>query len=128
MLAEHGSGAPDEPTAACCVHAHMHLIPVEGVDAVVAAYSERGRAPTKIGKLEDLKALEGQSYLVLSPRPGEWLLWKDASRFPRQFVRRAVSSVLGRSGEFDWRAHPHPDQMQTTSNIMKILIDSQIGV
>lgn len=120
IIAEHGSGAPDEPTAACCVHSHLHLIPVKTqCSDVVAEYVARGGPGRPISPVEDLPPLAGHSYLTLSTAPGEWVLWHDASRFPRQFVRRAVATALGDPGMFDWRLSPFPEKMLATSMLLK---------
>lgn len=125
VVAEHGSGAPDEPTAACCVHAHIHLIPAKGcVEIIENAYAVRGGQPEVLSSLVDVKRFEGASYLTLSPRNGVWLLWRNASRFPRQFIRRAASEAAGVGELFDWRAHPFFEEMAITSTAMKYSVKS----
>lgn len=104
IIAEHGPRGC-ELGASCCSHAHMHLIPVPDVDAVVAAYRATGGPGRCLEKLADLVAFVDGPYLYLSPRPGEHLLWSAAS-FSRQYVRRVCAAQYGVEDQFDWRDHP----------------------
>jgi len=126
LIAEHGSGAPEEPTAACCVHAHLHLIPVgSAAFQVQHEYEATGGKGQGFEPENDLDQLAGSSYLTLSLRPGEWTVWKDASRFPRQFVRRATANALGRPTVFDWKRSPFVEHMRETTELMKRAIAAQ---
>lgn len=120
IIAEHGSGAPDEPTAACCVHAHLHLIPLQGaVTKVLEEYVSVGGKGVLFEPEEGLGAFVGRSYLTVSPAKGHWLVWPNAARFPRQFVRRAAANALNQPMMFDWHLHSFPENMRLTTDVMK---------
>ena len=72
ILAEHGTG-PHLLSAACCSHAHAHVIPVGSeVDKVLRSFEEAGGAGSRISDLTDLARFAGGSYVMLSPAAGEF--------------------------------------------------------
>lgn len=117
IVAEHGTGAPEEPTAACCDHAHLHLIPTRRFNEVLDFYRGRGGPERVLGSLDELAEYEGQSYLTLSEEPGRWRIWVGASRFPRQCIRRATAGAEGMDAMFDWKLHPCEANMAETATL-----------
>jgi diadenosine tetraphosphate (Ap4A) HIT family hydrolase len=113
IIAEHGA-SQYENGAACCEHAHIHIIPVGLTDAARFIYISRLGLPIRIDRLEELKSLEGKPYLYLSTQEDEHLAWTDIDSVPRQFVRRVAAAVLGRPGDFDWRSLPFESNMKKT--------------
>lgn len=110
IVAEHGARGCDLG-AACCTHAHLHLIPVPDADAVTATYRATGGDGVSLETLSDLPT--AGAYVYLSPRSGEHLAW-PAARFARQFVRRACASLHGLGAYYDWRDYPFADIQQAT--------------
>jgi diadenosine tetraphosphate (Ap4A) HIT family hydrolase len=104
IVAEHGP-RDCELGASCCSHCHLHLIPVPDPEPITAAYEETGGSGMRLSSIVDLPAAANGSYLYLSPKPGEHLLWPSAG-FARQFVRRVCAAQLGVGDQFDWRDHP----------------------
>jgi len=127
ILAEHGTGAPEEPTAACCDHAHFHVIPTTSFLDVLSTYQATGGPGLGLGSIQELSRFEGHSYLSLSDSPGKWTIWVGASRFPRQCIRRAVSKAEGDETKFDWRLHMHQHNMVETSVLFKYALRNSGG-
>ncbi|THD80908.1 MAG: hypothetical protein E7812_05685 [Phenylobacterium sp.] len=124
VVAEHGSGEPTDPTAACCEHAHMHFIPVEDASLeVLKTYESRGGQGKRLTGFEELRTYAGRSYLSLSLSPGEWLVWDNAARFQRQFIRRATAGALGQPKMFDWRSYPFGENMRRTALLLRYAMD-----
>jgi len=119
IVAEHGTGAPEEPTAACCDHAHLHIVPTRQFDQVLDYYQRTGGPGVAIDDLTALSAYEGNSYLTLSRSAGDWRVWPGASRFPRQCIRRAIANAEGNGELFDWRGYPHHDNMAITATMYR---------
>jgi diadenosine tetraphosphate (Ap4A) HIT family hydrolase len=123
IVAEHGPRGC-ELGAACCSHAHLHLIPVPDVEEVAAAYRSTGGPGRRLQDLADLPGAVDGSYLYLSPRPGEHLLWPSAG-FARQYVRRVCAAQHGVAGMFDWRDHPFDDNQALTITTLRAHLRSR---
>lgn len=96
VIAEHGAGECGLNGAACCDHAHLHLIPVHGrIGQVSRQYLDAGGSPTVLAEPEEVCRLSGAPYILLSPRPGQWWIWQE-------LVRRVSTSV--RSPSLCWRS------------------------
>lgn len=118
IIAEHGPRGC-QLGASCCSHAHFHLIPVPGPDAVTAAYTATGGPGTGIPGLGGLAEAAGDApYLYLSPRPGTHLAW-SAGGFARQYVRRVCASLHGTGERFDWRDHPFTSNQRRTIDALR---------
>jgi diadenosine tetraphosphate (Ap4A) HIT family hydrolase len=112
IVAEHGARGC-ELGAACCSHAHLHLIPVPDPDAVTAAYEAVGGSGVVLLSLDALPTAVDGPYVYLSPRQGEHCMWA-ATGFRRQFVRRVCATVHDLDGRYDWRDHPFTGIQQGT--------------
>ncbi|MGW1641474.1 hypothetical protein [Streptomyces lavendulae] len=121
IVAEHGP-RDCELGASCCSHAHLHLIPVQDPDAILAAYEKAGGPGRRLTSLVDLPASAETSYLYLSPRPGEHYYWPADGRFARQFVRRVIADQLGIGEQYDWRDHPFAETQHQTYNTLTAAI------
>lgn len=113
IIAEHGPGHPNEASAACCDHAHLHVIPAEPYH-VVRKYEEHAGSPTLLGDLGDLADWGERSYILLSPLPRIWMVWPDSGLFPSQFVRRVCASLRGIDEFYDWAVFPYRENMIET--------------
>lgn len=120
IVAEHGSGGFCRRGAACCDHAHLHIIPLRSSldgERVKTAYFQRDDRVVRILSLRDLARWKDRPYLYLSTRFGEHLVWpmdeRNETRFPRQFVRRVCADVLGLR-DWDWRAAPFLDRLRNS--------------
>lgn len=117
IVAEHGPRDCDLG-ASCCSHAHLHLIPVPEPEAVTGAYRRTGGPGQSLGGIIDLAAAADTSYLYLSPRPGEHLMWPSTG-FTRQYVRRVCAALYGLDDTFDWREHPYQSNQALTLAVMR---------
>jgi diadenosine tetraphosphate (Ap4A) HIT family hydrolase len=123
IVAEHGPRGC-ELGAGCCSHAHLHLIPVLDVDEILHAYQDTGGSGRRIQDLADLPSAVHGSYLYLSPRPGEHLLWPSAG-FERQYVRRVCAAQHGVSDQFDWRDYPFGVNQAATVTTLRAKVRSK---
>ena len=112
IVGEHGA-CGCQLGAACCSHAHLHLIPVPDPHAIHDAYRATGGPGRAINGLAELPGGVEGPYVYLSTRPGEHLVW-PAHGFARQYVRRVSAAQHHRADEYDWRDHPFPDLQQAT--------------
>lgn len=114
MVAEHGTGI-DEVTAACCDHAHIHLIPIRNnEDRILRDYTKTGGEPYVYKSLSNLRNSSLSSYIMLSFRPKEYYIWKNPVRFHRQFARIMAARALGLEPRYNWRQYPFLDRMIET--------------
>lgn len=119
VIAEHGAGECGLNGAACCDHAHLHLIPVHGrIGQVSRQYLDAGGSPTVLAEPEEVCRLSGAPYILLSPRPGQWWIWQELGGFQRQFVRRVCAGVLGIGAYSDWRTHTFKENMALTKSVL----------
>jgi diadenosine tetraphosphate (Ap4A) HIT family hydrolase len=121
IVAEHGS-RDCQLGAGCCTHCHLHLIPVPDPYAVVDAYEEIGGPGRILSDLPDLPGATGGPYLLLSPRPGQHLVWPADRRFPRQHVRRVCARLHGVADRYDWRDHPFRGNQAMTADILRAAV------
>lgn len=111
LIAEHGTG-DDEVSAACCDHAHIHVIPIQGHgDAILSKYQSAGGGPTIMRSLQDLHSYKLDSYILASVSSGEFLLWKSSKKFIRQFARIVSAEALDVGEFYNWRVHTFWDNM-----------------
>lgn len=116
IVAEHGA-AECARGAACCDHAHIHLIPCQP-DRVASAYFKAARTLPRVFRgMRDLAVLDSPPYMMLSPAPGVYWVW-DADGFPSQFVRMVCADVLGIPEFYDWRYHRFVENMQFTQRVL----------
>jgi diadenosine tetraphosphate (Ap4A) HIT family hydrolase len=128
ILAEHGprsggKGKSEGPDCSCVDHAHIHMIPVPDVGAVLHRYVEAGGPPTALGSFSEISQFKGP-YIYLgipSLTEGEsrHMIWKDTKGFQRQFVRKVCASIYGMGSFYNWRRHPFQERMRETYNRLK---------
>jgi len=121
ILAEHGASASTNG-AACCEHAHMHIIPVRFTEAVRFTYISRLGLPTRLNSIGELKDLKGKAYLYLSSQEDEHFIWTEADSTRRQFARRVAAAAIGRPTEYDWRTFPFNREMKKTKELLTPLL------
>ncbi|MDQ1527921.1 MAG: hypothetical protein QOG18_2534 [Microbacteriaceae bacterium] len=112
IVAEHGPRKCDLG-AACCDHAHIHLIPVPAPDRVVKEYVKIGGATEPYRTLAECLASVDEAYVYVSPAPAVHYIW-PATEFPRQWVRRVCAEIYGKTSQWDWRDHPFDLERQRT--------------
>lgn len=118
IVAEHGPGGPTEPSAACCDHAHWHLIPTEPA-AVVDAYETAGGSPEILPDVRGLRDQAGRAYMYLSPIRHSHFRWSHSVQFGSQFVRRVTASLIGRGDQYDWAVCPFTENMLLTRMVLE---------
>lgn len=122
IVAEHGSSEACVATAACVSQAHIHFIPVPGVvDQLEQRYRDAGGGPPDavLGSLTELpKVVDGEPYVLFSPRAGTYQVWLKVEKFRRQFVRRETADLLGLPFQYNWRSHPFTEQMELTASLL----------
>jgi diadenosine tetraphosphate (Ap4A) HIT family hydrolase len=113
---EHGPVHEDSVVGCGVDHAHMHLVPLKGLDLLGLAAA---RMPSlhfeRIDGLGDIDSSRqpGSPYLYLREESGQsWLASSDA--IPSQFFRRLIAETQGRPEEFDWKCHPHRKMLTST--------------
>lgn len=127
VIAEHGSSAACDKSAACVSQAHLHMIPLPGL---VAALRERyhaagGNPDETFSSLRELAAAaDGRPYVLLSPGAGCFEVWFDVERFPRQFVRREAAELLGIPEFYNWRSFPFVGQMELTRSLLRPVFEA----
>jgi hypothetical protein len=63
---------------------------------------------------------EGQSYCIAGCGE-DVILACDVERAGSQFFRRVVASLTGASAEWDYRRHPHFENIRTTIEVFRAL-------
>jgi ATP adenylyltransferase len=113
---EHGPVSVGSPVGCGVDHAHMHLVPLEGLDLLALA---RSAMPSlrfeSIGGADEISRCRqaGAPYLYLRSESGQ--SWLASSRnIPSQFFRQLIAAAQGRPGEFDWKTHPHHETLSCT--------------
>jgi ATP adenylyltransferase len=113
---EHGPASEGSPVGCGVDHAHMHLVPLEGLDLLALA---RSRMPSlrfePIGGVEEISRYRqaGTPYLYLRAESGQsWLA--SSPGIPSQFFRQLIAAAQGRPGEFDWKRHHHRETLSYT--------------
>jgi diadenosine tetraphosphate (Ap4A) HIT family hydrolase len=113
---EHGPWAPSHQVGCGVDHAHVHLVPlsfslldaaksyIPGVEWQPASWSHCARA-----------VAQELDYLFVEQPVGVGRI-AVADQFGSQILRRAISSHIGRPNEFDWRNHPHEQNIERTVN------------
>jgi len=115
LVAEHGTG-DDEISAACCDHAHIHIIPIKGFrQEILEKYIRAGGTPIRLESLKAIKQYNLESYILASFEKGEFLLWDSSKKFQRQFARIASAECLNLGHVYNWRIHPFPNNMVITT-------------
>lgn len=106
---EHGPASEGSPVGCGVDHAHMHLVPLAGLDLLALA---RSRMPSlrfePIGGVDEinLSRQAGTPYLYLRAESGQsWIA--SSPRIPSQFFRQLIAAAQGRPDEFDWKCHSH---------------------
>ena len=123
IVAEHGATVCDAG-AACCDHAHLHIVPAGDTSEVERAYRRVGGEPLVLSGVEELARFRGAAYVYLSPGAKRHLVWA-ARNFPRQFVRRVTSRVVGKGEYYDWRVHSFEEEMWATKSILQPLLKGE---
>lgn len=119
VIIEHGSsGASHDPGgAACIVHAHIHIFPLDrGVapDRFVAPGSKRVRSLDQLRNAAD----QGRNYYFCTWAPSIAYLSVDAD-LGHQHARRVWAQVLGKADEWDWAAAPYFANAQLTARRLR---------
>ena len=109
LLTEHGrvpvcSGAPGEHESHC-FHAHFLFFP-SGPDVTDEVTKQCELISTSNSLIEALiSASDLPDYLLISPTPQNFRVFRRLGRLPRQFARHLVASELGFPELSDWRLH-----------------------
>jgi len=112
ILAEHGPGQPGTRSAACCDHAHWHLIPCDP-HQVSQVYDQTAGIPTSIN-INELCQWKDQAYIFLSPLKHVYWVWPCSENTPSQFVRRVCANILKLEDYYDWGVFPFTENMIVT--------------
>jgi diadenosine tetraphosphate (Ap4A) HIT family hydrolase len=113
ILAEHGPGRPGETSAACCDHAHWHLIPCDP-HKVSQEYERAAGVPAALTTIRELSKWGGQPYVFLSPLRHVYWTWPYSDHFSSQFVRRICAKIMGLADYYDWAIFPFTENMIVT--------------
>ena len=113
---EHGPASEGSPVGCGVDHAHMHLVPLGGLDLLALA---RSYMPSllfePIGGVEEIGRCRqaGTPYLYLRAESGQsWLA--SSPGIPSQFFRQLIAAAQGRPEEFDWKCHMHRETLSYT--------------
>jgi len=129
IVAEHGCGTEDRG-AACCDHAHLHLIPVPTPRDVLKENVRLGGpgVPLDLSVLPPPHLFPDSPYIWLySMDTGSWC-W-PAKRFPRQHVRRVAAAAHGLEAQYNWRRFPFRLTMTATAAKVRLgLLNRDLAV
>lgn len=114
---EHGAASVGSTIGCGVEHAHLHLL----IDApftygdIVAEVERSSRLPWQAAPVVGAYSLlpSRQSYLLLSAGK-EAVLSAGADEVGSQFFRRAVARLVGNADSWDYRLHPHLDNVRQT--------------
>jgi ATP adenylyltransferase len=112
---EHGPASEKRAVGCGVDHAHIHVVPFEH-DLISAANGLLPDGSTfQPGTLEECKtaARAGADYLYAEDPSGQEMVAFGAN-FGSQVFRRAIAAVDGKPLEYDWRQHPHFDNVRAT--------------
>src|SRR5205807_10207889 len=108
---------PQARSAACCDHAHWHLIPAD-IQRVAAMYEAAGGPPVLLTNVGHLTSWAAKSYIYLSPLKGVHWVWPYSQTFPSQFVRRVCASSR--------RSEEHTSELQSPCNLVcRLLLEKK---
>lgn len=123
---EHGPSKPGLTIGCGIDHAHLHVVAL-GFSLVDRAL----RAPELAGlpweasrpDFSSLASLHnaGQSYLYVQEPRGEQVHCSP-NTLPRQFLRQIIAKELGMFEQFDYRLHPHAENVRTTVSNLQAAI------
>jgi diadenosine tetraphosphate (Ap4A) HIT family hydrolase len=112
---EHGPSAEGSLVGCGVDHAHMHLVPLQGFDLLLASRRQRPSLPFEPidGPSDITEKSDGEPYLYLQDEAGgSWLARSE--EIPSQFFRRLIAAEQGRPEEFDWKRFPHRETLSLT--------------
>lgn len=106
----------------CVAHAHIHLIglPVDYHDLLPAYRNELGEPTRTVNRLELFQSgvVQGIEYQLSGGEEGPWNLWEQPKRPLSQLVRRVAATALGNPERYNWRGHPHLNQVEAIARTL----------
>jgi hypothetical protein len=129
LIAEHGALDSGDLGAGCCLHAHLHLIPMpRKLGLVRAKYVAAGGPPYISGDISSFEGVRGRSYLMLSTKEGKYEFWLATHKFQRQFVRSVCAELLGIGRFYNWREHHFTNRMLRTKLICEAILADNLRI
>jgi diadenosine tetraphosphate (Ap4A) HIT family hydrolase len=125
ILFEHGSALGCVNKSACCIeHAHLHLVPVHlSEETRILQYANA----VKIPNLQSLISFNGEPYLLYVNAERGHYLSRDTI-LPSQYMRKWIANEIGRPFEWDWRLFEFIENINTTVELFKDILRSNIQV
>jgi diadenosine tetraphosphate (Ap4A) HIT family hydrolase len=114
---EHGPARPSSPAGCGVDHAHLHVVPTEGIDLIGAARTALDELTWIEGaSIADARAAvdAGLDYLYAHTGHGDSAWLAIGQSVPSQALRRVMAAELKRPDEFDWRCYPQLDVVRAT--------------
>jgi ATP adenylyltransferase len=115
---EHGPAFPGQEVGCGVDHAHLHVVPTDANVLEGAAHLFPALRWRKVSSIASARSgfIAGESYLYVEDQFGRsWLA--HHSDIPSQLIRQVIAFDLGRSDEFNWRAHPQLKNVERTVEI-----------
>lgn len=129
VLCEHGKMSicnPNRPAGSHCFHPHFLLFP--GAPDPLPEFRDHFRCKGEFfSALPDaLRSASGHaSYLLGSPRPGEYFVFPAHDGLPRQFARATIADSLGTPDLASWQTHPGGEWAVRNAEILRRLLDKR---
>lgn len=118
-LFEHGTDAKCSRILCSVDHAHQHFIPTDA-DVWDALHSDIEWEFISLGISSLKRVTKGREYLLYhSPENPTIIAVAPKDGFESQYIRRVFADALGRSDQWNWRAHPHPLDIEETFAVLR---------
>ncbi|MGO4122885.1 hypothetical protein AB4Z01_00735 [Inquilinus sp. YAF38] len=118
---EHGPSQEGSQVGCGVDHAHLHILidPPFGVDELASAASKAGSLAWKLTvPSEAYLAVEvSSSYLVLCSGDTAYVT-HNVDHVGSQFLRRQIATLVGKPDAWNYRTHPHTDNVCRTINAL----------
>lgn len=122
---EHGTGRFSKVSSASVIHAHVHLVPVDG--SILPDIKKNASMVVMLDSMHDLKkcAESGKSYLFYQDVNGELYIVEKANA-QSQFFRKLICDIY-HYGEWDWHKDYSKNNMIKTVEKLQINPDLSRG-
>jgi diadenosine tetraphosphate (Ap4A) HIT family hydrolase len=112
VVFEHGMGDVEETAGGCIDHAHLHVVPGDGVVADALGSTAAFADPIS---WTELRRWSGSQYLLIDDAAGTGpRVAVPPANIRSQFLRQAAASALNVSGSFDWAVDIRLDNIVQT--------------
>lgn len=120
VLFEHGANSERDRGPACIDHAHLHIVPLPNVKALIDQI-QIDVPGQRFSCLLDLCRIDRSApYVWVQSSSEAWCF--TGTGLPSQYLRRLVAEQWGSPEEWDWRLYQRPETFWRTIETFKGLI------